>query len=154
MKHPVGTIIYFTPFYFLDGKAAPRNKYFIILGYDQAGAFIVASLPSSVDHVPESVMQEHGCTQLPEAMFSVYIFESGRPITTKGWGFPLTTYVYINWINQFEARIFKDIYVVPDIDYQVVGRLTKDEFEALRMCALTSSALKKRFRKALATASY
>lgn len=46
-----GTIFYFTPFYFNDGKTASKNKYFIVLcnGKEQ---MIVASLPSSQDYVP------------------------------------------------------------------------------------------------------
>lgn len=151
--HPVGTIIYFTPFYFSDGKSAPKNKYFIVLA--RAGDdLIIASLPSSVDRVPERVVQEHGCVQIPEAMFSAYIFEAGRPVTAQGWGFPLTTYVYIAWIQEFEARIFRSVYSVENVDYTVIGRLVRKEYEALLHCARTSGELKKRYRKALQDARY
>ena len=92
---------------------------------------------------------DHGCVHLPKAMFSAYIFEPEKPVTTNGWGFPKTTYVYISWFERFDKRIFREIYVVDGVDYQVVGRLTEKEYNALLSCALDSGELRKRYRKAL-----
>lgn len=153
MNFPVGTIIYFTPFYFPNGKSAPKNKYFIVLQHD-GEEWLVASLPTSVDRVPEGIVQEHGCVQLPKAMFSAYIYEPDKPVTTDGWGFPHTTYVYISWVERFDKRIFREVYVVENVDYTVIGRLTKQEYTALLTCALGSGELKNRFRKALQNARY
>ena len=91
MNFPVGTVIYFTPFYFPNGKSAPKNKYFIVLGHMDE-QWVVASLPSSVDRVPDGVEQEHGCLHLTKAMFSAYSSEADKPVKNGGWGFPLTTY--------------------------------------------------------------
>lgn len=153
MNFPVGTIIYFTPFYFPNGRSAPKNKYFIVLGH-QDEQWMVASLPSSVDRVPDGVSQEHGCLQLPAAMFFAYIFEAGASVTTHGWAFPLTTYVYTAWIEAFDKRIFTEVYTVENVDYQVVGRLSKEVYTALVQCALTSGDLKGRYRNTLKKASY
>lgn len=153
MNFPVGTIIYFTPFYFPNGKSAPKNKYFVVLGHmdDQ---WVVASLPSSVDRVPDGVPQEHGCLHLPKAMLYTYIFEAGRPVTTHGWGFPLTTYIYTAWVEAFDKRIFSEVYSVEDVDFAVIGRLTREEYTALVQCALTSGDLKGRYRNILKKVSY
>jgi hypothetical protein len=153
VNFPVGTIIYFTPFYFTNGKSAPKNKYFIVLGHTDE-QWVVASLPSSVDRVPESIDQVHGCLNLPEAMFSVYIFEAGKPVTSNGWGFPLTTYIYTVWVEAFDKRIFTEVYSVENVDYQIIGRLTKTEFSALVQCALSSGDLKSRHRKVLMKVTY
>jgi hypothetical protein len=153
VNFPVGTIIYFTPFYFPNGKSAPKNKYFIVL-HQLDEQWVVASLPTSVDRVPERIAQEHGCLQLPEAMFYAYIFKPGRSVTNDGWSFPLTTYIYTAWVEAFDKRIFSEVYTVEDVDYQVIGRLTKAEYTALIQCALTSGDLKGRFRNALKKARY
>lgn len=153
MNFPVGTIIYFTPFYFPNGRAAAKNKYFIVLA-NLDEQWMVASLPSSVDRVPADLPQEHGCLHRPKAMFYAYIFAAMRPVTTNEWGFPLTTYVYTAWMQAFDKRIFNEVYSVENIDYKVIGRLTKEEYIALVHCALTSGDLKGRFRNALKRAVY
>lgn len=153
MNFPVGTIIYFTPFYFPNGKSAPKNKYFIVLQHD-GDEWLVASLPTSVDRVPEGIAHEHGCVHLPKAMFSAYIYEPDKPVTTDGWGFPRTTYVYIFWVERFDKRIFREVYVVEGVDYSIIGRLTQQEYKALLTCALGSGELRNRFRKALQNARY
>ncbi len=153
MNFPVGTVIYFTPFYFPNGKSAPKNKYFIVLGHMDE-QWVAASLPSSVDRVPDGMEQEHGCLHLPKAMFSAYIFEADKPVTNGGWGFPLTTYIYTAWVEAFDKRIFSEVYTVADVDYTVMGRLTKEEYTALVQCALTSGDLKGRFRNILKKVSY
>jgi hypothetical protein len=153
VNFPVGTIIYFTPFYFPNGKSAPKNKYFIVLQHD-GDEWLVASLPTSVDRVPDGIAHDHGCVHLPKAMFSAYIYEPDKPVTNEGWGFPLTTYVYISWVERFDKRIFREVYVVEGVDYTVIGRLTKQEYTALLTCALGSGELKNRFRKELQNARY
>ncbi len=153
MNFPVGTLIYFTPFYFPNGKSAPKNKYFILLAHQDDG-WMVASLPSSVDRVPGGTEQPHGCLHLPESMFHAYLFKPGIPVTTNNWSFPLTTYVYTAWVEAFSKRIFSDVYVVEGVDYTVVGRLTQKEYKALVHCALTSGDLKGRFRKLLQSVVY
>lgn len=153
MNFPVGTIIYFTPFYFPNGKSAPKNKYFIVL-HNDGDQWVVATLPSSVDRVPEGAAQDHGCLNLPQAMFYAYIFEPGRPVTNEGWGFPLATYIYTAWVEAFDKRIFREVYTVENVDYRIIGRLTKTEYTALIQCALTSGDLKGRYKNVLKKANY
>lgn len=153
MNFLVGTIIYFTPFYFPDGKSAPKNKYFIVLQHE-GDEWLIASLPTSVDRVPRGLEHGHGCVHLPKAMFSAYIFEPDTPVTNTGWAFPKTTYVYVSWVEHFDKRIFREVYVVDGVDNQVVGRLSEKEYKALIDCALGSGELRKRYRKTLQNARY
>jgi len=53
-----GTLIYFTPFYFENGNF--KNKYFLVLA-NTGNDIIVASLPTSKDHIPDSIIKKHGC---------------------------------------------------------------------------------------------
>lgn len=153
MNFPVGTIVYFTPFYFPNGKSAPKNKYFVVLAH-QDNDWVVASLPSSVDRVPDGLAQIHGCLRLPKAMFYAYVFEQGKPVTKEGWSFPLTTYIYTAWVEAFDKRIFTEVYSVEGVDYKIIGRLTQGEYQALLDCALNSGDLKGRYRKLLQHVKY
>lgn len=62
--------------------------------------------------------------------------------------------MYISWVERFDKRIFREVYVVEGVDYQVVGRLTQQEYQALIACALGSGELRNRYRRALLGARY
>jgi hypothetical protein len=148
-----GSIIYFTPFYFSDGKTAPKNKYFVVLCHKNDD-LIVASLPSSQDYVPAYAEKEHGCIEIPEGGFNCYFFSHTKPVTTDGWHFPLPTYIYGTWIDTYHLNIFKDIYVVEGVDYEIIGRLTREEFEAIIQCFAFSSSTKRKYKEILKKVSY
>jgi hypothetical protein len=148
-----GTIFYFTPFYFSDGKTAPKNKYFIVLcnGKDE---MIVASLPSSQDYVPAFAQKAHGCIDIPDGGFNCYYFSPEKAVTADGWRFPMPTYMYANWIDTFNLTIFKNVYVVEGVDYEIIGRLTKYEFEEIIKCFFSSSITKRKYKPFLQNVKY
>ena len=148
-----GSILYFTPFYFKDGKSSSKNKYFLCLCHDGED-MIVASLPSSQDYVPAFIKKQHGCIDVPEGNFNCYHFGEDVPVTITGWSFPKPTYVYANWIDTFSLGIFKDVYVLEGIDYEIVGRLTPAEFEAVIRCFLSASSIKRKYKRLLLEAKY
>jgi hypothetical protein len=96
---PPGTVLYITPFYFKDDKTPAKNKYFISLGHTGSN-LLLATLPSSQDHVPAYASKNHGCINIKDANFNCYYFEAGKVITTNGWAFPKPTYSYANWIDE------------------------------------------------------
>ncbi len=143
-----GTIFYFTPFYFKDGKASSKNKYFLCL-CREGEDMIVASLPSSQDYVPAFANKEHGCIDVPEGNFNCYHFAEGHPVTVNDWSFPKPTYIYANWIDTFSLGIFREVYVLEGIDYEIIGRLTPEEFNALIKCFLSASSIKRKYKRLL-----
>lgn len=50
-------LIYFSPFYFPDGKSAPKEKYFIVLK-NQEGNNILASLPTRKDSITKNIRND------------------------------------------------------------------------------------------------
>jgi hypothetical protein len=148
-----GSIIYFTPFYFTNGKTAPKNKYFIVLCHEKE-ELIVASLPSSQDYVPAYAEKEHGCIDIPEGGFNCYHFSPSRVITTDGFSFSVPTYMYANWIDTYPLTIFKDIYVVEGVDYEIIGRLTSEEFKAIIECFTYASSTKRKYKQILKSVKY
>ena len=115
---------------------------------------IVASLPSSQDYVPAFIKKEHGCIDVPSGNFNCYHFAEGVPVTIDGWSFPKPTYIYANWIDTFSLGIFRDVYVLEGIDYEITGRLTAAEFEAVVKCFLSASSIKRKYKRLLQEAKY
>jgi hypothetical protein len=148
-----GLIFYFTPFYFKDGKTAPKNKYFIVL-CNEDDNLIVASLPSSQDYVPAFAKKEHGCIDVPEGCFNCYYFLPDKVVTTNSWAFPKPTYIYANWIDSYSNSMFGHVYKKEGHDYEVIGRLTKDEYEAVIKCFLIATNTKRKVKRLLQKAQY
>jgi hypothetical protein len=64
-----GTLYYFKPFYFTAGTS--KAKYFLTL-YTDDKTVVVATLPSSVDHVPSHLEKKHGCLNDLPSDFNAY----------------------------------------------------------------------------------
>lgn len=142
-----GKLIYFDPFHFKDGSH-PKPKYFLVLKIIDSNV-ILASLPSSVNHLPVTQSLNHGCLEIPDACINCYIFEQGRPITTSGWSFPLPTFLYGNWIDEFEVSILETNYSIAGVDYEIVGELTIEELKGVINCFANSSTVKRKYRRIL-----
>lgn len=54
-----GTLLYFSPFWFPDG-GQPKPKYFVVL-YNEDKDMLLASLPTSKDHIPSDIEMQAGC---------------------------------------------------------------------------------------------
>jgi hypothetical protein len=149
-----GTIVYFPQFYFPDGAPA-KPKYFIYLCHGGPD-MLVATLPTRTDRTPLGAVKAHGCIEANGAAFSSYYFQPGRPIATNGWFFPdpNPTYIYPRWVETYSERIFEDIYSVEGVDYQIMGRLTKAEYEALLACIVRSNDAKMKYKRLLDGQSY
>lgn len=149
-----GTIVYFPQFYFPDGAPA-KPKYFIHLCSGEPDV-LVAALPTRTDRTPANAVKIHGCINAKGAAFSSYYFQPGVPITAEGWFFPdpNPTYIYPRWVGTYKLSIFQDIYSVEGIDYQLVGRLVRSEYEALTACIRNSNDAKMMYKRMLAQARY
>ena len=93
-----GSILYFSPFIFDNGNA-PKNKYFLVLQCTEQNV-ILASLPTSQDHVPTMLEKTHGCINQSDINFNCYLFEKGRVVCTNGFSFPkdLPSYKYTDFL--------------------------------------------------------
>lgn len=147
--HEVGTILYFTPFYFKD-LSPSKPKYFIVLKILDNGEAILASLPSSRRHLPSFALTAHGCIEIPEACISCYIFEANRPVTDTGWGFPLDSFLYGQYLDTYETQILQEIYPIEGVDYDILGRLTEQELDAIIQCFANSASVKRKIKRMLA----
>lgn len=147
--YEVGTILYFTPFYFKD-LSPPKPKYFIVLKILDNGEAALASLPSSRRHLPSFAPTTHGCVEIPEACISCYIFEANHPVTDTGWHFPLDSFLYGQYLDTYETKILQEIYPIEGVDYDILGKLTEPELQAIIRCFANSTSVKRKIKRMLA----
>jgi hypothetical protein len=144
-----GNIIYFDPFYFKDGSAC-KPKYFLVIKVIGNNA-VLASLPSSIDHLPRHIDSNHGCIEVPEGNINCYVFKSGKVIAKNNWAFPKDTFLYGQWLDDYEIDLLNDIYPVAGIDYSIMGQLTDEELSKVIECFISSASVRRKFKKILAT---
>ncbi len=142
------SIIYFTPFYFPNGKSSPKNKYFIPIHEDKNGSVIFAYLPTSQDFVPEKYLK-HGCIEVVESNISCYLFLKNTIITDCGFFFPFNTFVYAYQMNEFSKEIMMEVYKNENVDFKVVGKLSNKERYNLIECLIQSPFVKRKIKKFL-----
>lgn len=142
-----GDVLYFSPFYFKNGNT-PKSKYFVVLKVVQ-NTTILGSLPTSIDKVPSFIQKNHGCLNDDSRCFNCYMFEKNRPVCTNGFSFPLDSFIYGNELEDYEVSILKQVYPIPNVDYEVKGNLTNQEYSALLDCLKNSSSVKRKIKKLL-----
>lgn len=142
-----GNLLYFTPFFFKNGNTA-KSKYFIVLHVHES-TIVVGSLPTRTDNIPTFLNKKHGCINDEGAQFNCYCFEKDATITNNGFSFPFDTFIYGEQIDTYEVTKLQEIYPKEDIDYEIVGKLEKQEFDAIIDCMKNSSRVKRKIKRML-----
>ena len=143
-----GAILYFDPFIFSDG-GSPKPKYFLVLKHVD-DTLLLASLPTSKDHVPEYIEKRHGCIERPDISFNCYYFDPSVVICGNGFSFPIETYVYGYRLQTFNLKelLLQDL--TDETIIEECGILTDGEYQALIRCLSNSPEVKRGYRKLLA----
>lgn len=140
----VGTIIYFSPFYFNNGKSAPKPKYCIILKTPNDKT-IIATLPTSKDSVPTNMSKQTGCIELPDINFNSFVFDCKTEVTVCGKCFNVETFVYGHQLEFYSIDLFKDLYRIEGTDFEIFGKMKPQLYQQLIECLKNSRAVKKKF---------
>jgi hypothetical protein len=142
-----GTIIYFTPFYFPDGRS--KNKYFLVLSAAK-DSLLVACLPTSKDNIPRSRIKKHGCINDDIMRVNCYFFEAGRIISECGtFCFERDTYVYGEQIAFVDKHLMKSAYKKDGEDYRVLCKLSKSELQSVKDCLRNAGVVSNKFKRFL-----
>ncbi len=141
-----GKLIYFDPFLFKNGDS--KRKYFLVLKVTDSNV-VVASLPSSVDHLPANQPIVHGCLEILDSGINCYIFEANQAVTKDGWSFELTTFLYGWWIDDFDIELLNEQYQIEHVDYEIVGELTDEELQKVIHCFANSSVVRRKYKRLL-----
>ena len=143
-----GAILYFDPFIFPDG-GSPKPKYFLVLKHVD-DTLLLASLPTSKDHVPSMVEKVHGCIERSDINFNCYYFDPNVVICDSGFAFPRETYVYGYRLQTFSLDTLLLQEIADETVIEECGTLTEDEYAAVIQCLSHSPAVKRAYRKVLA----
>ena len=144
-----GSLIYFTPFRFRDGRPA-KDKFFLILKvFDES--LIIAGLPSSQNYIPTSLQKEIGCLKNENIDLGCYVFDSKEIVGENGFYFPKKTIVYGQYLDIFDQKTIISSYPIQSVDYTLVDKLKKEIVEELVACFLTATNVKRKIKRALVT---
>lgn len=135
-----GTLLYCDPFVFKNG-AAPKPKFFIVLANMDDGVML-ASLPTSKDHVPGDVEVVRGAVNIPERAVNAYVFEAGD-LVTDSFAFPRRTFVYGEQVDDYTED---DLNGMGDL-IQILGVLKPEILADLRACLKQAANIKRKYLK-------
>lgn len=139
-----GNLLYFNPFIFPDG-GDPKPKFFIVLG-EVDETVLLASLPTSKDHIPLDVEVSSSCLEISERMVNAYVFMAKDIVTDNGFFFEKNTFIYGQNIKMYKTTAFLQQQIDGQILISVKGKLTDDIFSALTDCLKNSDAVRKRYK--------
>jgi len=146
-----GNLLLFRPFLFKNG-ATPKDKFFVVLK-ELEGNILLASLPTSKDHVPSDMEVRHGCLNIAERFINVFIFLSGEEIVSKDDGsrfaFNKNTFIYGADLDIYPTSRFELQERMAQTSIEKIGKLDHDIFNELVSCLAKSKVVKNKFRKML-----
>lgn len=146
-----GNLLFFRPFLFKNG-AESQDKFFLVLK-KLDGDILLASLPTSKDHVPSDLEVKHGCLNIPERMFNVFVLLSGENVAVREDG---TFFAFKK--NTFIYGVNLDVYPVERFDLQErmaqttiekIGTLDEAVFTEIVACLSESKMVKNKYRRIL-----
>ena len=142
-----GNLLYFNPFIFPDG-GDQKPKFFVVLG-EVEETVLLASLPTSKDHIPSDVEVTSGCLEIPERMVNAYTFLANEVVTENGFFFERNTFIYGQNIKTYNTTAFTEQEKAGDTEIELKGKIKSDLFTALKDCLRNSDAVRKRFKQYL-----
>ena len=142
-----GNLLYFNPFIFPDG-GVPKPKFFVVLG-EVDETLLLASLPTSKDHIPSDVEVQSGCLEIPERMVNAYTFMAYEEITESGFFFDKNTFIYGQNIKTYNSAAFLSQTMSGKTVIEEKGKLKEGLFTALKDCLKSSDAVRKRYKQFL-----
>lgn len=137
-----GQLLCFTPFVFKNG-ALPKKKYFIVLGHVD-DKMVLASLPTSKDHIPSDVALVSGCIDIPERSVNAFVFQPHDSVTDS-FSFSLPTFVYGEQVDEYAQKYLDEMGTSVDD----LGIIHEEVFLQLKDCLKQSVLLKRKFRRIL-----
>lgn len=147
----VGQLLKFNPFLFKNG-ASPKPKFFVVLAH-LGNELLLASLPTSKDHVPQRLEHRRGCISDNEQRFNVFVFDANETIATNESGgafaFPLRTYIYGEQLDSYVQSVFEQQIQTHQTDVTILGTLLPNIFDDLKQCLKNSAVVKRGFKRTL-----
>lgn len=148
----VRDIIYFKPFYFKSGNPA-KNKFFVVLKESNEKT-ILASLPTSKDHVPKHISEPFGCVELPDINFNCFVIPEYITVTECGKYFDRNTFLYGAFlygalVDEYDTKMMNELYPFENINFELWGKMRQYTFNELTCCFKNSKSVKRKYKRLL-----
>ncbi len=146
-----GNLLFFRPFLFKNG-AESQDKFFLVLKKLE-GDILLASLPTSKDHVPSDLEVKHGCLNIPERMFNVFVLLSGENVAVKedgtSFAFKKNTFIYGANLDVYPVERFDLQERMAQTTIEKIGTLDEAVFTEIVACLSVSKMVKNKYRRIL-----
>lgn len=103
---------------------------------------LLATLPTSKNHVPTKLDKEFGCVEVSEACINCFIIPANLKITTCGKCFDLRTHIYGYQLDTYEVSDLETLYQFEKVNYEVFGEMDPAIFSQLIDCLKNSKSVK------------
>lgn len=140
--YPEGQLLCFAPFVFKNG-AEPKKKYYIVLKH-MDDKMMMASLPTSKNHIPSDVPLASGCINIPERAVNAYVFFPEEKVTDC-FSFVLPTFVYGEQVDEYSREYIENM----KSEIEDLGKISDETMANLRNCLKQSVLIKRKYRKLL-----
>lgn len=137
-----GQLLRFDPFLFKN-EAPSKPKFYVVLKH-MGDDLMMASLPTSQDHVPGDLANMTGCISFAERGVNAYVFAAGEQVTDV-FAFPLRTYVYGEQVDEYNQSYLDAM----GSKVEDLGVLPENRLEELRRCLKQSPLIKRKYYKLL-----
>lgn len=146
-----GSLLLFRPFLFKNG-AQPKDKFFLVLCKDD-DEMLLATLPTSKDHVPSDMELKSGCYDHPDRFLNIFVFMAGESIVVRSDGtsfsFSKTTFIYGANLDTYRSSVFEQQEHEGQTVIQKIGTINEAIFAELKECLSNSKIVKNKYRKML-----
>lgn len=140
--YQTGELLRFSSFAFKNGKP-PKPKFFIVLGQID-DKVLMASLPTSQDHIPADLEIECGCVDIPERDVNAFVF-SPKDRVTPAFSFEKRTFVYGEQVDEYEQKRLDEM----PTSVEHLGLITPQIFKDLKNCVKKAKSLRRKYRTLL-----
>jgi len=140
--YQAGELIKFVPFVFKNGNQ-PKPKYCIVLGFID-NKVLMASLPTSKDHIPSDITMKHGCVDIPERGVNAFVLNPIDHVTPE-FRFPRPTFIYGEQVDEYEQKYLDDM----GSTVEHLGRIDPALFQAIKDCIKKARLLRRKYRQLL-----
>lgn len=137
-----GQLLRFDPFIFKKDVPS-KPKYYVVLKH-MGDDIMMASLPTSKDHIPGDLSNGTGCINFPERGINAFVFAAGQQVTDK-FSFPLRTYIYGEQVDEYSQQ-YLDSMASRITDLGIISVTT---LAAIRNCVKHSPLIKRKYAKIL-----
>ena len=105
---------------------------------------MMASLPTSQDHIPSDITYSSGCVNIAERSVNAYVFMPDE-FVTDSFSFVKPTFVYGEQVDEYALKYLDEM----ETTIEDLGVIHHELFIQLKECLKQSALLKRKYRKQL-----